>query len=313
MTDEPRTVHIPVLLDAILDHCPLQPGQRVIDCTFGGGGYTSAFLAAGAHVLALDQDASALHRRPDLTAAYPQTLQVHHGSFAHLATILSTYNEADADLIVADLGFSSDQLDTPERGFSYQTAGAGNYPLDMRMNNTGLTGADILNQSTPHDLTTLFRTLADEPRAKPLAHQIVQQRTEKPIATTHDFLHAIEAVYPPRPGLHRRHPAQRLFQALRMAVNQELPALEALLPQARDALRPGGTLAVVTFHSLEDRMVKNFMRDQCEPTRDHIGREISKSAFFLPKRKVEPSVTEVEANPRARSATLRLLRRQPSP
>lgn len=310
MTDEPRTVHIPVLLDAILDHCPLSPGQKVIDCTFGGGGYTSAFLAAEAQVLALDQDATALQRRPDLTESYPRTFFTHHTSFTELTDVLSTLGWPGADLIVADLGFSSDQLDDPTRGFSYQAATEGAFPLDMRMHNTGPTGADMLNRLTEHELTTLFRTLADEPRAKPLARQIVTQRTAQPFATTADFLHAIEVVYPPRAGLHRRHPAQRLFQALRMEVNQELPALEALLPQARDALNPGGTLAMVTFHSLEDRMVKNFMRDQCTPTRDHIGRETAKSPFYQPKRKVEPTVTEVEANPRARSATLRLLRRR---
>jgi 16S rRNA (cytosine1402-N4)-methyltransferase len=303
MLGHEETVHTPVLLQGILAQLGPLGGKRVVDGTFGGGGYTAAFLDAGASVLALDRDKHALDRGRTLKKKYGENLTLMHENFANLEQALAAQGWAQVDAVVLDLGLSSDQLDNPARGFSYQAEG----PLDMRMGEHGQTAADILNKAREEKLVEIFRTYGDEPKARPLAQRIVARRKEQPFKTTQDFLALIEKVYPPRPGLNRRHPAQRIFQALRLEVNEEMIALETVIPQAARVLAPGGKLAVVTFHSLEDRGVKRLFRALCEPTRDAIGRQTAPGAYRQPVRKVVPTAEEVEQNPRARSAILRVL------
>jgi 16S rRNA (cytosine1402-N4)-methyltransferase len=292
-----------VLLEGVLKQLGPLGGKHVVDGTFGGGGYTAAFLDAGARVLALDRDERALKHGHQLKEQYGDRLTLMHENFANLEQALATQGWAGVDAVVLDLGLSSDQLDDPARGFSFQATG----PLDMRMSPYGRTAADVLNTTREEKLVEIFRTYGDEPKARPLAQRVVSRRKEQKFETTQEFLALIEQLYPPRQGLKRRHPAQRIFQALRLAVNEEMAALEAVVPQAAQALRPGGKLAVVTFHSLEDRVVKRTFRALCEPTRDAVGREIAPPAYRQPVRKVSPAEEEIEQNPRARSATLRVL------
>ncbi|MDD9911957.1 MAG: 16S rRNA (cytosine(1402)-N(4))-methyltransferase RsmH [Alphaproteobacteria bacterium] len=305
MADAGKTVHIPVLLAGVLAQLGDLKNKKIVDGTFGGGGYSTAFLEAGAHVLAIDRDTVALERGKKIQEKYQGKLSLSHGSFADLNEILKKNGWDGADAIVLDLGISSDQLDTAERGFGYQNDG----PLDMRMGNTGSTAANILATASEHELASIFKNYGDEPKAKPLAKKIVQQRKEQPVTTTREFLELIEQVYPPRQGLNRRHPAQRIFQALRIAVNDELKAVEEVVPQAIENLNVGGKFCVVTFHSLEDRFIKNAMRDICQSELDNVGRLVKQANFRQPVKKVVPTQEEVENNPRARSATLRVLER----
>lgn len=302
------TVHNPVLLGALLSHLPDDlSGHKIVDCTLGGGGYTTAFLERGAHVLACDKDDVAILRaEKNLVPTYPN-LTLFHGNFADLKDALSFADWDNADAIVADLGLSSDQLDTPERGFSFNANG----PLDMRMGQKRddvATAADILNTWDEQALFVLFKKFADEPRARPLVKKILVFRGEKLFETTQDFVNVIEQIYPYNPALKRRHPAQRLFQAVRMAVNTEEADLENLLTAAPSVLAENGQIMVVTFHSVEDRMVKAAFRPHCAEQRDAYGRTVAKANFHQPIRKIVADEVETEANPRARSATLRILK-----
>ena len=299
------TVHVPVLLDGVLAQLGNLSGKKVVDGTFGGGGYTSAFLQKGAHVIGIDRDPRALARGSQLQEKYADSLALVNSTFADLADALDAQGWEEVDAIVLDLGLSSDQLDTPERGFGYQNDG----PLDMRMGSTGKTAADLLNQSKEPELADIFYHYGDEPKARPLAKYIVHIRQEQPIETTKQLLEIVEHIYPPRKGLNRRHPAQRIFQALRIAVNDELKQVEGVIPIAASRLSVGGKLAIVTFHSIEDRLVKKGFRDLCEPELDMLGREVSPAKFKQPVRKVVPTDVEIENNVRARSAILRVLER----
>ncbi len=299
------TVHIPVLLEGVLAQLGDVSKKRIVDGTFGGGGYTEAFLEAGATVLGIDKDPRALGRAGSLQNKYKKALTLVHDSFANLDAVMEEYGWGDADAIVLDLGISSDQLDNGKRGFSYQKDG----PLDMRMDASGVSAADVLNKEQEVELVRIFREYGEEPRAKSLANKIVHLRKEKPFKTTHDFLEVIEQVYPPRMGLNRRHPAQRIFQALRIAVNEELKAVEDVIPQAVARLAKDGMFIVVTFHSLEDRLVKRAFRKLCEPEMDMVGRLVAKAPFTLPVKKVKPSASEIGENVRARSAILRVIKR----
>ncbi len=291
--------HVPVLLDAVLDALHIESGERHIDGTYGGGGYARAMLAAGAEVVAFDRD-------PDAIAA----AQTH----ARLTLVEDVFSRLDsaapADGVVLDIGVSSMQLDRPERGFSFQTDG----PLDMRMAQAGPSAADFLNAADEAQIADVIFRLGDEPKSRRIARAIVAAR---PLTTTAQLAAVVRRALGHR-AHEKKDPATRTFQALRMHVNRELGELEDGLDAAERALKPGGRLAVVTFHSLEDRLVKNFMRarsggqpagsrhlparaDGPDPTFDRVAKP------------VRASPAEVARNPRARSATLRAATRTAAP
>lgn len=296
-TESNSGTHQPVLLAETLDQLGSVSGRTYLDGTFGGGGYTKALLAAGAaKVLAVDLDQHAAQRAVELGAS---NLLFFNGNFADLDEHMAKAGIAALDGVVLDLGISSYQLDDPERGMAFRLEG----PLDMRLGQTGKTAADILNTAQEKDIADLFYNYGEEHRSRHLAKLICIQRREKKFATTADLLAVIEKLYPRAiPG--RRHPAQRLFQALRIAVNEEMAALETVLPKALAALKPGGVLAVVTFHSLEDRVVKHFMRAAAKES------PVEGATFKLrTKKPIEPEQAEITANIRARSGKLRAIER----
>lgn len=281
-------------------------GKTIIDGTFGGGGYSAALLSAGAAcVVGIDQDASALERAKPLQEKYGETLKLAHANFSAMTKVAQDHDFEEVDAVVLDLGISSDQLDDPARGLSFRADG----PLDMRLDGHGEeTAADVLNTYSEAALVDIFRKYGEEPKARPLAKRIVAMRKEALWETTSQLLKLIEQFYPAR-FQQRAHPAGRIFQALRIHINQELSALEEVLPQAQKLLKPGGKLCVVTFHSLEDRLVKRYFRDQCVAPVDEIGRQIGEAPYRQPVRKVAPTQEEIERNPRSKSAHLRVLER----
>jgi len=316
-TPKNNSVHTTVLKDETLHWLsPTGPeesrynGKTFIDATFGGGGITEELLKKGANVLAIDQDASAFARRQDLSELYPQTFIPVHANFDKISSIIEEHHLQEIHGITLDLGLSSDQLDTPERGFAYRTNG----PLDMRMNpaHQDVTAADLLNTLPESQIADLFYLYGDEKKSRALARFIVAQRKEEMFSTTPQLVKIIETLYPTKIGhknQRRSHPALRLFQALRIAVNHELSALEAALPAAANALAPNGHLAIVTFHSLEERIVKQTYKTLTATSHDQFGRITESSKFRIPLRKAKPSEKELEENNRARSGTLRVLQK----
>jgi len=290
---------VPVLAAAVRQWAA--GSRRAVDATAGGGGHTALLVAAGAQVLAIDRDAAALAAARARLADAP--VQYLEASFDAPDT-LSAISAFQPDRILLDLGVSSRQLDESERGFTFRPGAA----LDMRMTaGEGPTGADVLNTRTAVDLEVLFKDFGDEPRARALGREVVRRRERQPFATSDDFVNAIRAVLGPRSG-----PPDfaRLFQAVRIAVNDELGALERALPSMRDALTPGGRLGVIAYHSGEDRVVKHAFRDwsrECvcppiQPTCTCRGRALG---VLLTRRPVMPDATEIVANSRARSAHFR--------
>ena len=303
--------HIPVLLSEMLDALAPRDGGIYLDGTFGGGGYTAALLrAAACTVWAIDRDPQAIARGADVAVRFPGRLHLLEGNFADLLALLTTRGVTALDGVVLDLGVSSFQLDTPERGFSFRTTG----PLDMRMGSAGATAADLINTLAERDLAAILYTLGEERASRRIARAIVAARAEAPIDTTTRLAEIIRAVLPPdRSGLD---PATRSFQALRIRVNDELPAIERALADAASLLRPGGRLVVVAFHSLEDRIVKRFMVEAAgraaAPSRhDPRGLQARPAPAFrlLTSRAVRPGATELAINARARSARLRAIER----
>jgi len=273
---------------------------RAVDATLGGGGHAAILRETGASVLGIDRDPDAIAAsRRRLGAGGVEYLEA---SFADPATI-AAIREFHPDRILLDLGVSSHQIDTPERGFTFRPGA----PLDMRMEGSGITARDVLNTWPVERLTAVFSDYADERRGRALAKEIVRRRLSAPFAISDDFVNAIRAVLGPRSG-----PPDfaRLFQALRIAVNDELETLVTTLPAFRDALVPGGRLGVITYHSGEDRIVKNAFREWGKdcicPPRQPIctcrGRALGR---VLTKKPVSPSSDEIASNPRARSAQFR--------
>ena len=275
------TVHRPVLLKeslALLDVCP---GGLYVDATFGGGGHTRALLEAGAQVIALDQDPEAIARGREAFRQEPGLTLV-EANFRDLERVLAELGVATVDGVLADLGVSSYHLDDPERGFSYRFEG----PLDMRMGRGELTAADVVNTFDEQELAEILATYGEEPRARRIARAIVQKR---PYRTTTELARVVQAAA----GFRRAgHPARKTFQALRLYVNDELGALKDLLHALPRVLAPGGRAAMISFHSLEDRLVKRFFKEHPDMRP-------------LTKKPVLPSPEEVATNPRARSAKLR--------
>jgi len=302
------TDHIPVLADDVRRLLAVQPGETVIDCTFGAGGHASllaADLQGRGRFIAIDRDPTV---RP-----YFDAFKARFGSLqprllrGELSLVLEQLagNDVEADAILIDLGVSSMQLDRPERGFSY----AADAPLDMRMDTSAeISAAELVNEAPERELARIFKEYGEERYARQIARAIVRAR---PLETTFELVDVIRSAIPAPARFGEGHPAKRVFQALRIAVNDELGSLEHALPSALDMLRPGGRLAVISFHSLEDRIVKTFMRDgergcTCPPDFPVCvcGKEPVLRA--LSRRPIRPSEDEVAHNPRAASARLRV-------
>jgi 16S rRNA (cytosine1402-N4)-methyltransferase len=307
--------HIPVLLSEVLAALAPADGGIYLDGTFGGGGYTAAILdAARCTVWAIDRDPQALARGADLVARSAGRLHLIQGQFGDMLSLLAGAGVTGLDGIVLDLGISSFQIDDPRRGFSFRQDG----PLDMRMGNHGQTAAELVNTLDERTLADVLYELGEERASRRIARAIVAARAEAPIETTLRLAEIIRSVLPPdRSG---NHPATRSFQALRIKVNDELGEIERALDQAIRLLLPGGSLVVVSFHSLEDRIVKRFMTDAAgrapAPSRhDPRGLIARPAAGFrmITARAVRPGRAETNVNPRARSARLRALERLRSP
>jgi 16S rRNA (cytosine1402-N4)-methyltransferase len=300
--------HLPVMLTEVLDQLMPEPGGVFVDGTFGAGGYARAILdAADCRVFAIDRDPSAISGGQRLAALYPGRLTLIEGRFGDMEELLAAANAPQPDGVVLDIGVSSMQLDQAERGFSFMRDG----PLDMRMGKAGATAADAVNTLSQERLADIIYIFGEEPRARSIARAIVQARAVAPIATTLDLVRAVERATGRQRPQDRTHPATRTFQALRIHVNGELDELVEALHAAERLLKPGGRLVVVTFHSLEDRIVKRFFaqRSGNVPSGSRHLPDIEKGpapSFTLPfKGHAGASEDEARANPRARSAKLR--------
>ena len=297
--------HIPVLARHAVGWLGVKPDGLYIDATFGAGGYTRAILETpGAHVIAIDRDRSAIEGGAALVAAANGRLVLHEDRFSNLDAIAGS---AAADGIVFDLGVSSMQIDEAARGFSFRLDG----PLDMRMGGDGPTAADIVNQGGERDLAAIIATLGEERHARAVARAIVRARNERAIATTGALAEIVGRVVHAREGA--IHPATRTFQALRIFVNDELGEIAKALVAAERVLKPCGRLAVVAFHSLEDRIVKSFLVERSRaPARSRHQPEFDApppTFRVLTRRPETPDEAEVADNPRARSAKLRAAER----
>jgi 16S rRNA (cytosine1402-N4)-methyltransferase len=304
--------HIPVLGRPAVEFLALQAGGVYIDATFGAGGYSRAILdAANCRVIGLDRDQSAIARGADLVRAAGGRLVLVEDAFSNLAAVARGVGHDAVDGVVFDLGVSSMQLDEAERGFSFRHDG----PLDMRMGRAGPSAADVLAAASERDLAAIIATLGEERHARAVARAIVAARRDAPIETTRALADIVAGKVHARPGT--IHPATRTFQALRIFVNEELDELAAGLAAAEHVLRAGGRLVVVSFHSLEDRIVKSFLASRghrAGPSR-HLPEAAQPPATFrsLTKRPIVPDEIEVSANPRARSAKLRAAERTDAP
>jgi len=304
--------HIPVLAAEVLRFLEPRDGGVYVDGTFGAGGYTRAILdSADCRVIAIDRDESAIARGVELVAASNGRLALVEDRFSNLDDIARNAGHDAVDGVVFDVGVSSMQLDEAERGFSFRHDG----PLDMRMGRSGPSAADLVAAASDRDLAAIIARLGEERFARPIARAIVKARGEAPIATTKQLAAIVERVVHARPG--QIHPATRTFQALRICVNEELEELATALSAAECILRPGGRLVVVTFHSLEDRIVKTFLgeRSRVAAGSRHApeARGPQPSFTLLTKKPVTPSDEETARNPRARSAKLRAAERNAAP
>ena len=304
--------HTSVLLDEVVEALAPAPGQVVVDATFGAGGYSRAILETGAEVIAFDRDPTA--RRFAAPLEPTGRFRLMERRFSELEGGLAEAGKCHCDGVAFDLGVSSMQIDEAERGFSFMRDG----PLDMRMGGDGPSAADLVNTSEPSDLSRIFWLYGEERQSRRIANVIARRRAEQPFTRTLDLAETVEKALGGRRGA-PTHPATRVFQALRIAVNEELAELEAGLAAAERVLSPGGRLAVVTFHSLEDRIVKGFLTERSGRTPAG-SRHLPPSAqgpapsFELQfKNARAPSEAEMAANPRARSAKLRAAIRTEAP
>lgn len=287
-------IHIPVLVDQVVKVLEPGPEKKYIDTTVGGGGHTEAIIKKGGRVLGIDMDPKALEmaRKRLASACPPGAFTLAHGNFANLAEIAKKEGFEPVSGILFDLGVSTYQLEDPSRGFSFGAEA----PLDMRMDpNLKVTAKDLINVLNEGELYELFTKLGEEHYSRPIARAICRARRIKPIETCNQLAQIILRARPKHGKYDRTHPATRVFQALRIAVNDELNNLRVALPQAVDLLEPGGRLVVLSFHSLEDRIVKNFFKEGAE----------KRTLKILTKKPIRPTREEIEKNPRARSGKLR--------
>ncbi len=289
---ETEKYHIPVLLEELVESLRVKLGEKYIDATIGGGGHTQEILRGGGLVLGIDVDEDAinhLEKRFQKQITEDQ-LKIERGNFAHLKEIAQKKGFAKVAGIIFDLGLSSHQLATQERGFSFNSEA----PLDMRMDpNLSVTAADLINGLNEGELYELFTKLGEERHARPIARAVTFSRTIRPIKTSRQLTDIVLKVRGWWGKVGRVHPATRVFQALRIAVNDELNNLKLALPQASELLKPGGRLIIISFHSLEDRIVKHFfINDQ--------------NLAIITKHPIRPSENEIEKNPRSRSAKMRV-------
>lgn len=304
--------HLPVLLDETLDRLDAGRGGWFVDCTLGLGGHAEALLERqpAARLFGVDRDRQALALARERLARFGDRVRTVEGNFRDLGRLWAEHGppgERPAG-IYADLGVSSLQLDTPERGFSFQREG----PLDMRMSAEGDTAAELLASATEAELEEIFRQYGEEREARRVARAVVEARQLRPIDTTAALASVVRRAKRHRRGEEKIDPATRVFQALRIAVNEELAAVEELLDQAVRLLDRDGRLVVISFQSLEDRIVKNRIRELARGEVDETtGRTRSETRLLevLTKKPVRPALAEIDANPRARSARLRAARR----
>ncbi|MFA6280210.1 MAG: 16S rRNA (cytosine(1402)-N(4))-methyltransferase RsmH [Bdellovibrionales bacterium] len=302
--------HIPVMLQEVVEALAPREGGIYIDGTFGRGGYSRAILdCAKTNVIGIDRDPDAIATGQEMVAAFAPRLTLLQGTFGAMKEMMAGQNIMAVDGVTLDLGVSSPQLDEAERGFSFQADG----PLDMRMSRDGPTAADLVNETSESELATIIYTYGDERFSRRVAKRIVEARKEKTITRTTQLAALVRDVVPrSKDGVD---PATRTFQALRIAVNDEMGELERGLAAAEQLLKPQGRLAIVSFHSLEDRCVKEFLRSRSstaprasrhEPTNE----KTVEPTFLLRSRKPQsPSAAEIDANPRSRSARLRIAER----
>ena len=300
--------HRPVMLDEMLDWLAPKDNGVYIDGTFGAGGYSRAILrAADCHVFAIDRDPSTKRFAEKLEQEFPDRFIWLLGNFSDMCSLVAMHGVHEADGIVLDLGVSSMQLDTADRGFSFRYDG----PLDMRMSQEGESAADVVNRATEAELADIFYYYGEEKAARKIAHAIANARAEMPITRTHQLAEIVRSVVGKSS---KTDPATRSFQGLRICVNHEFEAIESGLKAAESMLAHGGCLVVVTFHSLEDRIVKRFTHSRCGKLGEHSRhlpeKQVTAEAphFFLPKpEKRVASDAETATNPRARSATMRMM------
>ena len=305
--------HVPVLIEEALRFLAPAAGGTFVDGTFGAGGYTRAILDAGASVIAIDRDPSAIAAAADLKRDAGDGLTLVEGRFSDLDAIAEAHGHERVDGVVLDVGVSSMQLDTAERGFSFRSDG----PLDMRMGPDGPTAADVINGMERGALARVIAVLGEEKKARLVAAAIDRARTVKPVATTLELAEIVQKAIG-RGGADRIHPATRTFQALRIFVNRELEELADALAASECILGEGGRLVVVSFHSLEDRIVKRFLADRSAKkaggSRHQPEAAIAPPTFeLLTRNAVSPDEQEIRLNPRARSARLRAARRTAAP
>lgn len=316
--------HTPVLLAEVLEALNLAPGRRVVDGTLGGGGHSRAIaerIAPGGVLIGLDQDAEAIAEATQTLSDLPDSVSVRlrQTNFARVREAVEAEGLPAIDGVLLDLGVSSHQLDTAERGFAFRYVG----PLDMRMNmnEEGQTAADLVNTLPEAEIARILFEYGEEARSRRIAAEIVAQRKRKPLETTEDLVDAIRGAMPFRTRPGEIHPATKTFQALRIAVNRELEVLETALREAIGCLAPGGRFAVMSYHSLEDRIVKNVFAelsgkrvesDLPDPVHDWRN-PVSRAEpliTIVTKKPVVPTDTEIRQNPRARSAKLRVAERR---
>jgi 16S rRNA (cytosine1402-N4)-methyltransferase len=312
-----RTDHVAVLADEVREHLAVQPGATVVDGTFGAGGHSrllAADLAGQGRLIAIDRDPEARTYFERVRRDLPPQSRFLRGDFAVVLVQLAE-NGVEADAVILDLGVSSMQIDKPERGFSY----AVDAPLDMRMDPSATRSArDIVNELDERELANIFRRYGEERFARQIAHAIVRRRESQPFERTGELVETIKSAIPAPRRFGDGHPAKRVFQALRITVNEELESLERALPAALAMLRPGGRVAVISFHSLEDRIVKRFFAAEargcvCPPDLPVCvcGRE--PRLRLVTRKAVRPSPQEVADNPRSASARLRVAARTDAP
>ncbi|MDQ3889593.1 MAG: 16S rRNA (cytosine(1402)-N(4))-methyltransferase RsmH [Actinomycetota bacterium] len=310
---ERRTEHVPVLAESVREVLSVRPGHTVVDATFGAGGHSSVLcedLRGEGRIVAIDRDPEARAYFERFQRRCPVPSRFLRGEFDVVLAQLAA-NGMRADVILFDLGISSMQIDTPERGFSY----AADAPLDMRMDPSApRSAADIVNAADERELAHLFRRYGEERFARQIAREVVRRRRHRPFARTSELVDAVRGAVPAPRRFGDGHPAKRVFQALRIAVNDELGSLERALPAAVEMLGPGGRIAVISFHSLEDRIVKRFFTAQargcvCPPDLPVCVCGSAPTLRAVTRKAVRPSPAEVAANIRSASARLRVAAR----